>query len=55
MFFDEKRAPVDIDYFTKGTTFKGIIELDRVWFVNKVNKQQRLLSAPLFLLLLLHH
>jgi hypothetical protein len=22
MFFDEKRAPVDIDYFTKGTTFK---------------------------------
>lgn len=55
MFFDEKRAPADIDYFTKGTTFKGIIELDRVWFVNKVNKQQRLLSAPLLLLLLLHH
>ena len=35
MFFDEKRQPCDIDYFTKGTTFKGIIELDRVWFVNK--------------------
>lgn len=36
MFFDEKRQPCDIDYFTKGTTFKGIIELDRIWFVNKV-------------------
>ena len=37
MFFDEKRQPCDIDYFTKGTTFKGIIELDRIWFVNKVS------------------
>ena len=55
MFFDEKRQPCDLDYFTKGTTFKGIIELDRVWFVNKVNKQQRLLSALLLLLLLLHY
>ena len=35
MFFDENRNPVKIDYFTKGTTVKMILELSSVWFVNK--------------------
>lgn len=34
MFFDENRQPVPIDYLTKGTTIKLILEADRVWFVN---------------------
>lgn len=34
MFFDENRQPVDIDYLTKGTVVKLILEVDRVWFVN---------------------
>jgi len=34
MFFDEHRQPVSIDYLTKGTTIKLILEVDRVWFVN---------------------
>jgi hypothetical protein len=33
-FFDENRQPTDIDYLTKGTTIKLILEMDRVWFVN---------------------
>lgn len=33
-FFDENRQPVDIEYLTKGTTIKLILEVDRVWFVN---------------------
>lgn len=34
MFFDENRQPVNIEYLTKGTTIKLILEMDRVWFVN---------------------
>jgi hypothetical protein len=34
MFFDESRQPVTIDYLTKGTVIKLILEMDRVWFVN---------------------
>jgi hypothetical protein len=34
-FFDENRAPVSIDYLTKGSTVKMIAELSSVWFVNK--------------------
>lgn len=34
MFFDENRQPVGIDYLTKGTVIKLILEMDRVWFVN---------------------
>ena len=34
MFFDESRQPVGIDYLSKGTTIKLILEMDRVWFVN---------------------
>lgn len=34
MFFDENKKPTDIDYLTKGTTIKLILEMDRVWFVN---------------------
>jgi hypothetical protein len=34
MFFGEDRQPVGIDYLTKGTTIKLILEMDRVWFVN---------------------
>ena len=34
MFFDENRQPCSIDYLTKGTTIKLILEMDRVWFVN---------------------
>lgn len=34
MFFDENKQPVPIDYLTKGTTIKLILEMDRVWFVN---------------------
>ncbi len=33
-FFDENKQPTTIDYITKGTTMKLILELDRVWFVN---------------------
>ena len=35
LFFDENRNPVKLDYFTKGTTCKMIMELSSVWFVNK--------------------
>ena len=34
MFFDENRQPAPIEYLTKGTTIKLILEVDRVWFVN---------------------
>lgn len=34
MFFDESRQPCPIEYLTKGTTIKLILEMDRVWFVN---------------------
>ena len=34
-FFDEDRGPVQMDYLTKGTTAKFIIEVSSVWFVNK--------------------
>lgn len=34
-FFDEKRNPVSIDYFTKGTTVRMIVEISSIWFVNK--------------------
>lgn len=34
-FFTEQRAPCTIDYIAKGSTLKMIIELDRLWFVNK--------------------
>jgi hypothetical protein len=35
-FYDENRQPVDIDYITKGSTIKMILELSpSVWFVNK--------------------
>ena len=34
MFFDESKKPTDLDYLTKGTTIKLILEMDRVWFVN---------------------
>lgn len=33
-FFDESKQPTSIDYLTKGTTIKMILEMDRVWFVN---------------------
>ncbi len=59
LFFDEKRQPCDIDYLVKGTTFKAIIELDRIWFVNKVrdsaalqkNSEGRTADAGTFVLL----
>lgn len=34
-FYDENRQPVSIDYITKGSTLKMILELGSVWFVNK--------------------
>jgi hypothetical protein len=34
-FFDEQRQPRSIDYISKGSTVKMILELDRLWFVNK--------------------
>lgn len=34
-FFDEQRQPVTVDYLTKGTVVKAIVELSSVWFVNK--------------------
>lgn len=34
-FYDENRQPVGIDYVTKGSTLKMILELGSVWFVNK--------------------
>lgn len=34
LFFDENRAPVPIEYLTKGCSIKLILEMDRVWFVN---------------------
>lgn len=34
-FYDEDRKPVGIDYITKGSTVKMILELSPVWFVNK--------------------
>lgn len=33
--FDENRNPVDMDYLVRGTTFKAIVELSSVWFVQK--------------------
>lgn len=34
-FYDENRAPVAIEYLSKGSTVKMICELSSVWFVNK--------------------
>lgn len=34
-FYDENRAPVGIEYLSKGTVVKMIVELSSVWFVNK--------------------
>lgn len=34
-FYDENRQPVGIDYITKGSTVKMILELSPMWFVNK--------------------
>lgn len=34
-FFDEHRNPVGIDYLTKGTTVRMIVEISSIWFVNK--------------------
>lgn len=34
-FYDENRQPVPIDYITKGSTLKMILELSPMWFVNK--------------------
>lgn len=33
--FDEERNLVDMDYLVRGTTFKAIVELSSVWFVQK--------------------
>lgn len=35
LFFDEHRNPTTIDYLVKGSTVKLLMEVDRVWFVNK--------------------
>lgn len=35
LFFDEQRRPTTIDYLVKGCTVKLLMEIDRVWFVNK--------------------
>lgn len=35
LFYNENREPVGIDYVTKGSTVKMILELSSVWFVNK--------------------
>ena len=34
-FFDEKRQQCGIEYLAKGSTVRCIVELDRIWFVNK--------------------
>lgn len=34
-FYDEGRRPASIDYVTKGSTVRMILELSSVWFVNK--------------------
>lgn len=34
-FYDEARAPTNIEYLVKGATVKLIVELSSVWFVNK--------------------
>lgn len=34
-FFDEYRNPVPIDYMTKGTVLRMIVEVSSIWFVNK--------------------
>jgi hypothetical protein len=34
-FFDEKRQQCGIEYLSKGSTVRCIVELDRIWFVNK--------------------
>lgn len=34
-FFDENQNEVDMTYITKGTTFRAIVALSSVWFVNK--------------------
>lgn len=34
-FYDENRQPVPIDFITKGSTLKMILELTPMWFVNK--------------------
>lgn len=35
MFFDEERKPTTLEHFVKGSTCRCIIEVDRIWFVNK--------------------
>lgn len=35
-FYDEKREPVDIEYVTKGSCVRVIMELSPVWFLNKM-------------------
>jgi len=34
-FYDEFQNDVDMTYITKGTTFRAIIELSSIWFINK--------------------
>lgn len=34
-FYDEHQEPVGMDYIVKGTTFRAIIELSSIWFINK--------------------
>lgn len=34
-FYDADQEAVDMSYITKGTTFKAIIELSAVWFINR--------------------
>jgi hypothetical protein len=34
-FFSERREPVKMEYVTKGSTFRAILELSSVWFLNK--------------------
>ena len=34
-FYDERRQPVPMEYVTKGTTVRVIMELSPVWFLNK--------------------
>lgn len=34
-FYDTDQEAVDMSYITKGTTFKAIIELSAVWFINR--------------------
>lgn len=35
MFFDENRNPVGMDYLVKGSSFRAIVEVSSVWFVQK--------------------